>query len=322
MPPSHQNARNKPSTTAALVLAFASLYFFWGSTYTAIRVGVEEMPSFLLAGARFLIAGLILLAACRARGLRLWWPPRDMALTALVGLFLLSGSNVSLVYAEKFIPSGLASLILASIPLLIALAEMLLPGGEPLPRRGWLGLALGFVGLAVLLSPSLRSGLGGDTTRLFAIAVLLAGALCWTAGSLIGRRSRLRMNSFVGAAWQMLAAGLVNLALGSAFGQWPAFQPSSRGLLALTYLVIGGSLLGYTSFVYLIERVPVAKVASYAYVNPVVAVLLGILLLGERPAAAEFAGMAAILVAVFLLTTSQVGSKPTPPKDLEQLPAD
>lgn len=314
--------RNKPSTTATLVVAFASLYFFWGSTYTAIRVGVAEMPPLLYAGARFVIAGGILLAICRARGLRLVWPPRDMMLTALVGLFLLSGSNVSLVYAEQTVPSGLASLILAAIPLLIAVAEMLLPGGEPLPARGWVGLALGFVGLAVLLSPSLRSGFGGDWARLFAIGVLLSGALCWTAGSLVGRRARLRMNSFVGAAWQMLAAGLVNLALGSALAEWPHFHPTHRGLFALAYLVVGGSLLGYTSFVYLIERVPIAKVASYAYVNPVVAVLLGITLLGERPAGAEFAGMAAILVAVFLLTTSQVRAKKAAPEELEQLPAD
>lgn len=315
-------ARNKPSTTTTLVLAFASLYFFWGSTYTAISIGGTEMPALLFAAARFLISGGILLAACALYGLRIWWPARDMAVTAVVGIFLLSGSNVALVYAEQHIPSGLASLISACIPLLIALAEMVLPHGEPLPVRGWLGLALGFAGLAVLLSPSLHSGFSGDTTRLIAIGVLLFGCTCWTAGSLIGRRSRLRMNSFVGAAWQMLAAGIVNLALGTAFHQWPAFHPSSRGLLAIAYLVVGGSLLGYTSFVYLMERVPIAKVASYAYVNPVIAVLLGIFILGERPAAAEFAGMAAILVAVFLLTTSQVKGKNVTVEDLEQLPAD
>lgn len=322
MSSSAQPALNKPSTTATIVLAFASVYFFWGSTYTAIRIGAAEMPAYLFAGARFLIAGAVLLAWCRLRGFRLLWPPRDMFLTALVGLFLLSGSNVSLVYAEKTVPSGLASLVLAAIPLIIALAEMLLPGGESLHGRGWIGLALGFAGLATLMSPSLRSGFAGDTARLWAIIVLLAGAFFWTAGSLIGRRSRLRMNSFVGAAWQMLFAGAFNLILGSALGEWPQFHPSARGLGALAYLIVGGSLLGYTGFVYLMERVPIAKVASYAYVNPVVAVLLGIVLLHERPVAAEFAGMAAILVAVFLLTTSQVKGKTPAAEDLEQLPAD
>ena len=321
MPPSHAHARNKPSTSASLLLAFASLYFFWGSTYTAISIGGTEMPALLFAAARFLIAGAILLAACAVMGLRLWWSPRDMAITAIIGVFLLSGSNVALVYSEQYIPSGLASLISACIPLLIAIAEMILPHGEPLPLRGWIGLALGFVGLAVLLSPSLHSGLHGDTARLLAIGVLLFGCTCWTIGTVIGRRARLQMNSFVGAAWQMFAAGVVNLLLGTAFHQWPAFHPSSRGLLAIAYLVVGGSLLGYTSFVYLIERVPIAKVASYAYVNPVIAVLLGIVILRERPAAAEFIGMAAILVAVFLITTAQVRAKSTSIPDPDQLSA-
>ncbi len=322
MSPLQDTARNKPATTAALVVAFASLYFFWGSTYTAIRVGVAEMPALLLAGARFLVAGPILLLFCALRGRRLWWPRRDMAITALIGVFLLTGNNVALVYAEKTIPSGLASLISAAIPLLIALAEMLLPHGEPLPLRGWLGLGLGLTGLAVLLSPSLRAGFGGDTTRLIAIAVVFFGLVCWTVGSLIGRHARLRMDSFVAAAWQMIIAACINLGLGTALGEWPDFHPSKRGLVALGYLVVGGSLLGYTSFVYLIERVPVAKVASYAYVNPVVAVLLGIVLLGERPAAAEFAGMGAILVSVFLLTTSQVRAKTTPEAEMEHLPSE
>src|ERR1035437_4588744 len=145
----------KAATTASIVLAFASVYFFWGSTYTAIRIGAALMPAHLLAGTRFLISGAILLAWCRWRGLRLFWPPKTMLTLSLIGFFLLSVSNVFLVVAEKTVPSGLASLVLAVIPLYVALAEMLLPGGEPLPARGWLGLLLGFAGLAALLWPSL-----------------------------------------------------------------------------------------------------------------------------------------------------------------------
>jgi drug/metabolite transporter (DMT)-like permease len=318
------HTEKKAVSTASIVLAFASVYFFWGSTYTAIRIGAAQMPALLLAGTRFLIAGTILLAWCRWRGLRLVWPARNMLRLGLIGLLLLGGGNVGLVYAERTVPSGLASLALAVIPLYVGLIEMFLPGGEPLPARGWLGMALGFAGLGALVGPSLRTGLAGDHTLLVALAVLLAGALSWTAGSILSRRSRLPVNSFVAAAWQMLAAGIFNTALGTALGQWPQFHLNAAAVGSLTWLITGGSLLGYTGFIYLLEHVPVAKVSSYAYVNPVVAVLLGIFLLHERPAPAEFAGMAAIVVAVFLLTTAQVRAKGNtqPIEELEQMPAE
>ena len=313
----------KAASTASIVLAFASVYFFWGSTYTAIRIGAADMPALLLSGTRFLIAGAILLAWCRWRGLRLVWPAKTMLLLALVGLLLLGGGNVGLVYAEKTVPSGLASLVLAVLPLYVALIEMFLPGGEPLPARGWLGMVLGFAGLAILVWPSLRNGFGGDSKRLLAIAALLAGALCWAVGSVLSRRARLSVNNFVAAAWQMLAAGGVCLALGTALGQWPQFHLTASAAGSLAWLITGGSLLGYTGYIYLIEHVPVGKVSSYAYVNPVVAVLLGIFLLHEHPEPAEFAGMAGIVVAVFLLTTAQVKTrtKPQPAEEPQQLAA-
>jgi drug/metabolite transporter (DMT)-like permease len=314
----------KAASTASIVLAFASVYFFWGSTYTAIRIGAAEMPAPLLAGTRFLIAGTILLGWCRWRGLRLVWPRKTMLMLGLVGLLLLGGGNLGLIYAEETVPSGLAALVLAVIPLYVALIEMVLPGGEPLPARGWLGLLLGFAGLAALLWPSLHDGFGGDPALLWALAALLAGGLCWAIGSIVSRRARLEVNSFVAAAWQMIAAGSFSTLLGSALGQWPQFHLTASAIGSLAYLITGGSLLGYTGYIYLIEHVPVGKVSSYAYVNPVVAVLLGIFLLHERPGPAEFAGMAGIVVAVFLLTTARVKAKgkPEPIEELEQMPAE
>ena len=302
----------KAVSTASIVLSFACVYFFWGSTYTAISIGAALMPALLLSGTRFLIAGAILLVWCRWRGLRLIWPPRTMLMLGVVGLCLLFGSNVTLVYAEKTVPSGLASLVLAVTPLFIALAEMLLPGGEPLSVRGWLGMALGIAGLTALVWPSLRTGFAGDFTRLVAIGALLSGAFAWTVGSLLSRHARLPVNSFVAAAWQMLIAGAFCTLLGTVLGQWPDFHVNAASIGSQAWLITGGSLVGYSAFVYLLEHVPVAKVASYCYVNPVIAVLLGIVLLHERPERAEFAGMAAIVVAVFLLTTSQVKTKGDP----------
>jgi drug/metabolite transporter (DMT)-like permease len=315
--------QGKAAPTGTIVLAFACVYFFWGSTFTAIRIGAAQMPALLLAGTRFLIAGGILLAWCRWRGLRIAWPPKTMLTLAAVGLLLLGGGNVGLVYGEKTLESGIASLVLAAIPLFIALAEMILPGGEPLPARGWLGMALGVAGLATLVSPSLRLGLAGDRARLLAIGSILGAALSWAAGSVLSRRARLPVNSFVAAAWQMLAAGFFNTAIGTSLGQWSQFHLNTASIGSLAYLVTGGSLLGYTGYIFLLEHVPVAKVASYAYVNPVVAVLLGIFLLHERPGPAEFAGMAGIVLAVFLLTTARVKAKsPATNEELEQIPAD
>jgi drug/metabolite transporter (DMT)-like permease len=314
----------RPASTATIVLAFASVYFFWGSTYTAIRIGAALMPALLLAGTRFLIAGALLLLWCRMRGLRLIWPGRTMLIIAVVGLLLLAGGNVGLIYAEQTVPSGLASLIVAVVPLYVALFEMLLPGGEPLPRRGWIGMALGFVGLASLVWPSLRSGIAGNRQRLIAEGVLLAGAFSWTAGSVLARRARLPVNSFVAAAWEMLAAGAFSTILGTMLGQWPQFHFNRAAAGSLAYLITCGSLIGYSGYIYLLEHVPVAKVSSYAYVNPVVAVLLGIFFLHEHPEPEEFAGMAAILIAVFLLTTAVVKKKAISPvlEDLRSMPVE
>jgi drug/metabolite transporter (DMT)-like permease len=322
--PSSLVTPQRKASAASIVVAFATVYFFWGSTYTAIRIGAADMPAFLLSGLRFSIAGTILFGWCRWRGLRLGWPPKTVMVLGLVGLLLLGGGNVGLVYAEKTVPSGLASLVLAVTPLYVALIEMVLPGGEPLPVRGWLGMATGFLGMAALLWPSLRTGFGRNGTLLLAIAALLAGAFSWAVGSVVSRRSRLPVNSFVAAAWQMVIAGVFCLALGSVLGQWRDFHLTASAAGSLAYLITGGSLLGYTGFIYLIEHVPVAKVSSYSYVNPMVAVLLGIFLLHERPEKAEFIGMACIVVAVFLLTTAQVKAKgqPQAAEELEQLQAD
>jgi drug/metabolite transporter (DMT)-like permease len=312
-PPSTASLASPSATRFSLVLAFASVYFFWGSTYTAIRVGAAEMPALLLTGVRFTIAGAILLLWCRWRGLRLVFPAKTMLLLALIGLLLLGCGNLGLVYAEETLPSGLSSLILAVTPLYVALIEMFLPGGEPMPPRGWLGMIIGFAGLTALLWPSLHEGFAGNRSVLLAIVALLAGALVWTIGSILSRRTRLPVNSFVAASWQMLFAGAFNTVLGSLLGQWPQFHLNRPAIGSLAWLITGGSLLGYTGFIYLLEHVPVAKVASYSYVNPMVAVLLGILILHEHPAPAEFLGMAAVVIAVFLLTTAQMKAKAATP---------
>jgi drug/metabolite transporter (DMT)-like permease len=296
---------------ASIVLAFGCVYIFWGSTYAAIRIGGQTMPAMLLAGVRFLIAGSILLAWCRWRGYGILPPRRTLGMLTLIGILLLGGGNVGLIVAEKAVPSGLASLFYAVTPLYVALAERFLPGGEPISRRGWIGLLLGFAGLVAMFVPSLHTGLHGNPLLLGSLAALLGGTISWAAGSLVSRHARLKVNIFVAAAWQMILGGIFDTFCGTLAGEWPAFHPNSAGMVSMIYLVTGGSLIGYTGFIYLLEHVPVAKVMSYTYVNPVVAVLLGIAFLGERLVSSEYVGMVAILVAVFLLTTAQVGTRPT-----------
>jgi drug/metabolite transporter (DMT)-like permease len=310
--------------TTSIVLAFLSVYFFWGSTYTAIRIGAAEMPALLLAGLRFSVAGIVLMAWCRWRGFKLTFPLRTMLMLGVISLLLLFLGNVGLVYAEETVPSGLSSLGFAVMPLYVALIELFLPHGEPLPLRGWLGLLIGFTGLAALLWPSLHNALVGNRQLLLALLALLGAAFAWAVGSLLSRHAHLQVNTFVAASWQMIIAGCFDLLLGTALGNWQHFHVNRAALGSLAYLITGGSLLGYTGFVFLIEHVPVAKVMSYTYVNPVVAVLLGIFLLHARPEPTEFIGMVGIVFAVFLLTTAQIKAKASPPpvEDLEQMPAE
>jgi len=302
----HSANTPKVASTVSIVLAFACLYFFWGSTYTAIRIGAVAMPTLLLAGPRFILSGLIMLLWCRLRGIPVLADGRSMRMLLLLGFLLLSAGHIGLVFAERFIPSGLCSLGFAVMPLYVALMEFFLPGGEPLAARGWVGILLGFAGLAIMLSPSLHTGLAGDRMVLFALLSLFTAALSWAVGCVVSRHAKLRVHVLVVSGWQMIFAGLINTTLATAEGDWQQFHPTWAGMGAVLYLVTFGSLVGYTAFVYLLEHIPVAKVMSYTYVNPVVAVLLGIFILHERLVASEFVGMATIVVAVFLMTTAQV----------------
>ena len=296
----------RSSRTTRILLAFGCVYFFWGSTYVAIRFGVEVLPPFVLASVRFLIAGPLMLAICALRGLSLRLTRREFGLLAGIGVLMLGGGNMGLVWCEQYLSSGLAALIIAVIPLYVAVFEALLPNGESLRTKGWIGVGVGFAGLIVLLWPGLLDGMHGDTRQLIGAAVALGCALSWTAGSILSRRARLPVSPFVAAAWEMVFAGLFNacvmlLAGGYRDGQWGIQAWSS-----ILYLITFGSLIGYTAYIYLLEHVPVAKVATYAYINPIVAVVLGAIFLHERFVAIEYVGMAAILLAVFLVTSSKL----------------
>lgn len=229
---------------------------------------------------------------------------------ALLGILMLFGGNIGLVWSEKYLASGLAALLVAVVPLYVAVIETLLPGGERLRARGIAGVVLGFLALIALLWPSFHAAVGTHSRPMQIIAslVVLLGALSWAVGSVRFRRLGLQVDPLVAAGWEMMAAGLCNVLLATAAWQWPRAKWNAESVGAIGYLVLFGSLLGFSCYIWLIHHVPVAKAATYAYVNPMVAVILGAVVLGEHLQLTEYVGMAAVICAVALVTTSRTRS--------------
>lgn len=303
-----------------ILLAFGCVYTFWGATYTAARFGVLLVPAPLLAGVRLAIGGCLMLLIGTMRGKRIWASVTEMRRIFLLGALLLFTGNVGLVWAEYYLPSGLSALLVAIIPVYVAIVELLLPNGERLRSRGQIGLVLGFSGLAVLAWPSARTGLHGDKHQIIAVIVLLLGALSFASGSVLSRHTKLTLDPFVCAGWEMLAASVCDLVLATSLREWGHAQWNRDSISAIAFLVVFGSLMGFSSYTWLLQNVPVAKVATYAYVNPTVAVLLGAMMLGERMLGNEWAGMVIILLAVYLVTTSKMQPGHGAP-ELEEDPA-
>jgi len=289
------------------VSAFAALYLIWGSTYLGILFAIQSIPPFLMAGARFLLAGLIMFAIARTQGpLRSTWAEWRTAL--IVGACLLLGGNGGVTLSEKFIESGLASLIVATVPIYITLLGWLF-GMIPRPAPiVWVGLAGGFLGVAILLGPALRFSSGGGTHPAIGISILLLSSFIWSAGSLYSRTAKHAPSPFLGAAQQMFCGGLLLMLAGSFVGEPRHFHPANITTLSLgafAYLVLIGAIVGYTAYFWLLRRCDPAKVATYAYVNPIVAVLLGALFAHETITLRTLLAAALIIGSVALIITMQ-----------------
>lgn len=291
-----------------ILLSFFCIYFFWGGTYLAMRFGVEVLPPFVLGSARYLVAAPLLLGLSAIFRLKMWPTRQEMGRLAIIGVLMLGCGNTAVIWAEQYIPTGLAALLVASIPLYAALIERILPRGEGLSLQGWIGIWIGFAGMVFLLWPGLRLGLRGDLRQIIAAAVTLGGALCWTAASVISRRSTIRISGFAAAGWQIVFGGLFNLCLLLLTRDYHGARWGLKAWGSILYLVIFGSLLTYTAYIYLLDNVAVSKVATYAYVNPVIAVIIGAIVLHERFVTVEYVGMGATLLAVFLVTSSKMKS--------------
>jgi drug/metabolite transporter (DMT)-like permease len=289
-------------------LAFASVYLFWGSTYLAIHVAGEHLPVPVVSGARSLISALLILIISLLRGKSLRVPKGEPWKLILVGLLIMSGNNMLLTWGEKLVPSGFASLIVSTLPIQIALIEMVLPGGERMNLRGWAGTLLGTAGIVLLVWPALHHAHGGAgySQTLLGVLVLLGAALSFAIASVLSRRFKFKADTFVATGWQIGAAAIFNWTVVLATGGLHRSVWTWHGFAAIVYLSIFGSLFGLVAFTYLLQNVPVSKVATYAFVNPAIAVLLGVLLLGERLASAEVIGMVVIVAAVAMVVYSRV----------------
>jgi len=302
----------------AVALAFGLVYFFWGSTYLGIDIAVERIPPALMCGARFLTAGVFMLAFCRLRGRKIRYNPRQLGQMAIVGVLLLVGGNLTLSYAETHIASGLAALIVATTPLWFLVLDTLLLGDHHVSVRGKIGLGLGVVGLIVLLWPQLMATTSFGREQLWASLSLQGGSFSWALGSVLAKRWKSpEVDAFSATAWEMVAAGLANLLIALVIGDLSRVVWTSRGVGATLYLVVCGSWIGYTAYIWLLGHVPTSKVATYAYVNPVVAVFLGWLILHEPVDAYILAGSMIVVASVVLVTSSRVTTKPA----AEEMPA-
>lgn len=292
MMPAALAARNR----TRVVAAFAAVYVLWGSTYLFIKYAVETIPPFFMGATRFLIAGLVLYVAARWRGAPA--PSRaEWRVSAITGLLMLGIGNGSVIWAAQMVPSGIVALIIAGVPLWIVLADWIGPSGTRPRAPVVLGVGMGLVGMAILIGPRILVG-RGNVDPVGAL-VLLLGSMSWAIGSIVTRHRERPKSALVSVALQMIAAGVAFSVATVAFGELPRFSMDNvtlRSVIAWVYLIICGSLIAYTAYIYLLGAVSPAKAATYAYVNPVIAVVLG------RAFAHEALGLRTIVAATVILT--------------------
>ena len=308
----------------SILSAFAALYLIWGSTYLAILFAIDTIPPLLMAGTRFLFAGCILYAIARWQG-----APRgsfaNWRTALIVGGCLLLGGNGGVTLAEQYVSSGLASVMVATVPIYIALLAWW-SGIAPKPTPIiWLGLAAGFAGVAILLWPALRPSPDENSHAGLGMLILLFSSFIWSAGSIYSRQSKSAAPPLLLAGQQMLCGGTLLTLAGLVMGEHHRFDASRISLLSIgsfAYLVIIGALVGYTAYIFLLRHCDPSKVATYAYVNPIVAVIFGAVFAGETLSARAVLAAGLIIGSVALVITVQQSKAKPVPVDVDCAPGD
>src|ERR1043166_2807102 len=299
-----------PQNRSRIIVAFALLYVLWGSTYLAMRVIVRDLPPYVAGAVRYLLAGPIMLAVLALAGRKVRLSSQDLRRLLVISILLLSIGNIGVLWGEVYVSSGLASLMVALVPIWVVIIEAWFFRAGRVTAKGIFGLALGIVGLLVLLWPRIVSSSHLGRLELVGCAILATGSFFWALGSIFSHRFSLTVDVFASAAWQMTLGGLVNGAVALVTGQFQKTHWTFSALSSIGYLVIFGSWIGYSSYIYLLEHVPTPKVATYAHVNPIVAVFLGWIILHEQVDISMLAGTAIIIASVALVNTSQLKHAP------------
>jgi len=298
------NIRPDISFRPRMITAFAAVYLIWGSTYLAIRFTIETLPIFLSAGVRFLLAGLILYAFARVKKREPAPKQKHWGAAFISGGFLLLGGNGCIVWAERFVPSGLAALFIAIVPLWMVLLEWWWHQTKRPSKGVFFGIGIGFLGVWLLMAPDLFHR-GEHSINLGGALLLLLASFSWSIGSIYSRKADLPKSPFLSTAMQMIGGGVLLLLMGFLQGEYAHLHIinfSAKSICALVYLVIFGSLVGFTAYLWLLKNAGVARTSTYAFVNPVVAIFLGWALAGEKLDAQTAVAAFFVLVAVILIT--------------------
>lgn len=291
----------RPASRAIIALAFATIYLVWGSTYLAIRIAVETLPPLAMAGVRWLLAGVLLFAIVRPRE-KAPLTMQNWLATGLVGTLMLLGGNGLVCWAELTVASGLAALLIATVPIWMVVLDWLFFDGPRPVGPVVVGLVVGLVGICVLIGPE---RIGGQRANFAGTLALLAACVFWALGSLYSRRGPLPHSTWLATSMEMMIGGGVLLAVGAAAGEFGRFEPATmslRSLLALAYLFVMGSVVALTAYKWLLQVCSPATVSTYAYVNPVIAILLGAALVGEPLTPRVVLAAVIILAAVVVIT--------------------
>lgn len=290
-----------------VIFAFALVYAFWGSTYLAIGIAdQQQLPPAVMCAIRFSIAGPLMLAACAIFRGTIRITLNEAIRLATIGCLLLVGGNFGLAWAEQWVPTSFAALIVAVTPIWFLLLERFAFRGDRLSSRGLFGVALGIAGIVVLFWPKFEDRAALGIMPLLGGCTVLFSTFSWAVGSVFSRKWQMKVDPFTATGWELCFAAIGNAIVALASGEYRHVVLTGRGMLAVLYLVVFGSWVGYSAYIWLLKHVPTPKVATYAYVNPLVAVFLGWLILDERLDAFMFAGTAVIVVGVALVTTAKV----------------